>query len=195
MTLTIDDIKAAAERLIREAQAEAVDGNTGGYVAVLVADSLLVGPAALAGLDMQDALQAAERRAAALEPFTENDLAILYRLIDQYTEAAYADLPRDDASHATREALREKVTRHLIAAREALAAMPADAGAVEAPSHDFMECQPGSCALPHPLPAPDESGCHWPYGNIFFGGTRPYREGDPICMLTRDQHQDTKEGG
>lgn len=55
--------------------------------------------------------------------------------------------------------------------------------------HDFMHCQPGSCALPHPLPSPDESGCHWPYGNVFFGGVKPYRRGDPICMLTEVQHE------
>ena len=55
--------------------------------------------------------------------------------------------------------------------------------------HEFMECQPGSCALPHPLPSHEEEGCHWPYGNVFFGGTRPYHRGDPICMLTRAQHR------
>jgi hypothetical protein len=71
------------------------------------------------------ALSASQRPEQAGEAFTENDLAILYRLIDQYTEAAYADLPRDHESHAVREALREKVTRHLIAAREALATRPA----------------------------------------------------------------------
>ena len=59
--------------------------------------------------------------------------------------------------------------------------------------HPFMPCQPGSCALPHPLPAPDESGCHWPYGNVFFGGIKPYRNGDVICMLTEAQHR--RHGG
>lgn len=54
--------------------------------------------------------------------------------------------------------------------------------------HAFMSCRPGSCALPHPLPAPEESGCHWPYGNVFFGGTESYHAGDPICMLTEAQH-------
>jgi hypothetical protein len=60
----------------------------------------------------------AERDADA---FTANDLSILYRLIDRYTEAAYKDptVPRDHESHVVREALRDRVTRHLIAAQEA----------------------------------------------------------------------------
>lgn len=54
--------------------------------------------------------------------------------------------------------------------------------------HAFMGCRPGSCALPHPMPNPEESGCHWPYGNVFYGGIKPYHQGAPICLLPRGQH-------
>lgn len=56
------------------------------------------------------------------DAFTANELAIMYRLIDRYTEDAYSELPKDHPSHVVRETLRDRVTRHLIAARAALAA-------------------------------------------------------------------------
>ena len=66
---------------------------------------------------------AQDRPAAAPAPqLTVNDWAVLYRLIDRYTEAAYQDVPDEgDPSHATRQAVRERVSRNLIAAREATA--------------------------------------------------------------------------
>lgn len=65
--------------------------------------------------DLTARLAASEAR----ETLSANDWAILYRLIDQYTEAAYRDLPADDPSHRTRERLRDRVVQHLVAAREA----------------------------------------------------------------------------
>lgn len=78
---------------------------------------------------------------------------------------------------------------YLLSELEAERAALADSRERAQGEHPFMPCQPGSCALPHPLPAPDESGCHWPYGNVFFGGIKPYRNGDVICMLTEAQHR------
>ena len=85
------------------------------------------------------------------------------------------------------------VARAVAAAHERNAALAGSRERAQG-EHPFMPCQPGSCALPHPLPAPDESGCHWPYGNVFFGGIKPYRNGDVICMLTEAQlRQDQEE--
>lgn len=52
------------------------------------------------------------------DEFTENELRILLRLTDRYTEAAYRDLPADDPSHRVRVSLRDKLGRHLIARQE-----------------------------------------------------------------------------
>lgn len=74
--------------------------------------------ARIATLNAQLAARGAEVARLRDDAFTANDLAILYRLIHQYTQDAYRELPKEHSSHATREALRERVTRHLINARE-----------------------------------------------------------------------------
>jgi hypothetical protein len=79
--------------------------------------------------------------------------------------------------------------RQAMIAFEERAAPPAAPAQKPSAPHDFMSCQPGSCALPHPMPNPEESGCHWPYGNVFFGGSKTYHQGDPICVLTEEQHR------